>query len=380
MCALPCVCSDISRREFLCKTSAGIAVCAVSPFLPELAHAQPAFPEPTHKARYWEPLGNNIVRCKLEPRACEIGEGERGACGVRENVGGVYYSTVYALPCSVYVGAIEENFLHVLPGTKALQVGTAGCNLHCKFCNTWQISQTRPEQAPFESLSPEQLVERAIKEGCKSICFTYNDPVVCFEYVVDTARVAHTRGIKAICHTAGYINDEPLKELCSVMDSIAVDLKSVSREVYTQLCGVNADRVFAAAYLVKKSPAALEIVSPMLPGYNDSVQFGRVMGGWIAKNLGVDVPWQLYRFYPAYQMEQVPVTNITAMQEVCKAAQDIGLQHVYLCNLARPGDTSVHCGKCNAKVVDRQGDRCSIVGLTNGKCGKCGYEFTGVWE
>jgi len=361
-------------------TSAGIALCAASPLLAEIAGAPPKFPEPTHKALHWERLGNNIVRCKLEPRACEIGEGERGACGVRENRGGVYYSTVYGLPCAVHVAPVEENFLHVLPGTKALQVGTAGCNLHCKFCNTWQISQSRPEQTPFEPLSPEELVERAVKEGCRSICFTYNDPVVCFEYVVDTARAARQRGLKALCHTAGYINDEPLKELCSVMDSIAVDLKSVSREVYAQLCGVNADRVFATAYLVRRSSAALEVVSPMLPGYNDTVQFGRVMGGWIAKNLGTDVPWQLYRFYPAYQMENVPVTSLSAMEEVRNAALEVGLKHVYLCNLARPGDTSVVCGKCGTKVVDRQGERCSIVGLENGKCARCGYQFTGVWQ
>ncbi|MBI3923443.1 MAG: AmmeMemoRadiSam system radical SAM enzyme [Armatimonadetes bacterium] len=370
----------ISRREFLHQTTAGIAVCASAPLLSNQGAAAPAFPEPAVRARYWEPLGNNLVRCKLEPRQCEIGDGERGVCGVRENRGGVYYSVVHSLPSAVNVAPVEETFLHALPGSKTLQIGTAGCNLQCKFCNTWQMSQTRPEEAPFQRLSPQQAIDMAKNQGCKSVCFTYNDPVVCFEYMCDTAALARKNGIKALCHTAGIIHDEPLSDLTKVMDSIVVDLKGTTKAFYKELCGVDADRVYNTAYRVARSNCCLEIASPIITGLNDNKGFVTVMSRWMLQNVGAGVPWQLRRFYPAYQMMDLATTSLITMKEMQEMARSAGLHHVYLCNLARPGDNSILCSKCKEKVVQRIAEGCEILGLKEGKCSQCGQAIKGVWQ
>lgn len=341
-------------------------------------------PDPTVRARHWQAMANGIVRCKMEPRQCEVGEGERGVCGVRENRGGVYYSRVYGLPSAVQVAPVEENFVHALPGSKVLQIGTAGCNLQCKFCNTWQISQTRPEETAWQRVSPQQAVEMALKQGCKSVCFTYNDPVVCLEYVVDTAVEARKNGLKALCHTAGLIHDEPLIELCNNMDSIVVDLKGTTKQLYRQVCGLEmeeaVDRVYATAWRIFKSKAALEIATPVIPGLTDTKVFGTAVAKWIGQNLSPDVPWQLYRFFPAYQMQDVPATGMTVLRGIQDAAVAAGLHHVYLCNLARTGDSSVVCPKCKKKLIDRNADQCANQGLESGKCNQCGQAIYGVWQ
>lgn len=375
----------LARRDFF-KTSLGAGALALLAGggdcrAPRCAAAaeHPKAPLAAVEAGYYEKLKTGAVRCRLEPRECHIEDGERGFCGVRENRKGTYYSLTYGRPCVVRVAPIEENFMHVLPGATALNVGTAGCNLQCQFCNTYQISQARPEDTPNQSLTPAQLVERASAEGCSVICFTDNEPVVCFEYLVDTAKAARKAGLKTVCHTAGQIFPEPAKELAQVLDAVTVDLKAVTNEVYKKLTMVPLDAIIEAIKTFAAAGLFVEVASPLITKFNDPPDFATAAAQYILSAAGPQTPWQLLRYFPSYNMLSGIATPLRAMHETRKIARAAGLKYVYLCNVFTEEGQDVKCEKCGRTVVKREDDEVHCRWKTPGVCPKCGMKIPGVW-
>ena len=333
-------------------------------------------------ARYFKPLENHEVKCLLCPRHCEIRPGERGLCGVRENVDGVYVTKVYGKPAAIHGDPMEKGpFFHFLPATKTLALGTAGCNLTCMYCQSWQFAQRRPEQTDNESLPPDELVSQVRSYGLRSITFTYSEPMVAVEYLTDTAKAARAAGIKMAMHTSASCNPGPLKDICGLMDAVNIDLKSYSRSFYDDVVGCKIDAILENTKLVAGTDVWLELTFLAVPGYNTDPAVFKLMCQWIAITLGDQVPLHISRFFPAYRLRNVPATSTDTLKDLRKIAYDTGLRYVYLGNMAGDPSESTYCPKCGMMVVRRVGYEVSNTGLDlkTGKCVKCGMKIPGQW-
>lgn len=334
-------------------------------------------------ARYFKPLENKEIKCLLCPRHCVIRQGERGLCGVRENVDGVYVTKVYGKPAAIHGDPMEKGpFFHFLPNTKTLALGTAGCNLTCLYCQSWQFAQRRPEQTDNESLPPDDLVSQVKQYGLPSITFTYSEPVVAIEYVIDTAKKARAAGIKMAMHTGGSVNPDPLQDLCSVMDAVNIDIKSYSRSFYENVVGCKIDPILENIKQVAASDVWLELTFLAVPGYNTDPAVFRPMCDWIAYYVGADVPLHVSRFFPQYRLRDVQATATETLKDLRKIAYDAGLRYVYLGNMAGDPSESTYCPKCGTRVVHRVGYQVenSALDLRTGKCSKCGTKIPGIWK
>jgi len=284
------------------------------------------------ECKYYKKLKDKKVQCLLCPRYCVIKDGKRGNCCIRENKKGKLYLVVYGKPCAVHIDPIEKKPLyHFLPGTFSYSIGTAGCNLHCLYCQNWEISQMRPEELPSVDLSPKKAVEKAIKNNCKSISYTYTEPIISLEYILDICKEAHKKNIKNIIVSNGYINEAPLKELIKYLDAANIDLKSFDDKFYKELTGASLDPVLKTLTILAKSGVHLEITTLIIPGYNDNVKKIEEMCKWIKNELG-DIPLHLSRFFPHYKMEAVEITPLETLQKAKKIAEKY-LSNVHLGNV-----------------------------------------------
>jgi pyruvate formate lyase activating enzyme len=334
-------------------------------------------------ARYWKPVEGDEIKCLLCPRHCQIRDGERGLCGARENVGGQYVSKVYGRPAAVKGDPMEKGpFFHFLPATKTLSLGTAGCNLTCLYCQSWQFAQRRPEQTDNETLLPADLVAQVQKYGLRSITFTYSEPIVAIEYVMDTAKLARAAGIRTCIHTAGSVAPEPLRDLTKVLDAINIDFKAYSAKFYEEVVGGHMDDVLQSIGTVAASDCWLELTNLVIPGYNDNPAGFRAMCAWIYKNVGPDVPLHVSRFFPAYRLRNTEATSAEALRDLRKIGFEEGLRYVYLGNMAGDPGESTYCPKCGIQLIRRIGYDVSNVGLNlaKGKCVKCGLAIPGLWN
>jgi len=291
--------NNLDRRRFI-KLSAFGACASIVPSL--LARDIP-FSEDQQKfmieARYYKKLDFKKIRCELCPRECVIDDRERGYCGVRENRDGIYYSLVYSRPCALHADPIEKKPLfHFHPGTKAFSIATAGCNVNCKFCQNWEISQVRPEDVRDTYLSPEKTAYTAQKSNCHSIAYTYSEPTVFYEYMYDTAIAGQKIGVKSVVVTAGYISKEPLLKLCQYVDAIKVDLKSFSESYYKDVVNGELKPVLDSLITMRQQNIWTEIVYLMVPTLNDSKQEIQDLCKWIKEYLGNDIPVHFTRFHP----------------------------------------------------------------------------------
>jgi len=387
-----------TRREFI-KSLAGAGVCASflsSDSARSLSESQlfASIPSPTgsvptdgghvffvKEAMFYEKLAEDEIRCKLCPKECEIGDRERGWCGVRENRGGVYYTLVYGNPCAVRPDPIEKKpFFHFLPGTQTFSLATAGCNLNCKFCQNWEISQARPEETKNFRLPPADVVANAKESNCKSIAYTYSEPTVFYEYMLDTAKIGRKAGIRSVVVSAGYINPEPLKLLCENVDAIKIDLKSLRNKFYDDICSGELQPVLNALKIIKDAGVWYEIVYLIVPSLNDSDEELRDTSRWIYENLGPDVPLHFSRFYPTYQLKNLPPTDPDKMTTAREIALDVGLNYVYIGNV--PGDPAenTYCPKCGEILISRIRYFIRQNNMVDGKCKWCGEEIPGVWK
>ncbi len=330
---------------------------------------------------YFTPLPDKRVRCELCPRQCETGNGERGYCRVRENRDGRYYSLVFGNPCAVHVDPIEKKpFFHVLPSTKSFSLATAGCNLNCKFCQNWEISQADPADTLNYELSPEQVVENASRAQCASIASTYVEPTIFNEYMMEIGKSAKERKILNVMHSNGFINPKPLEDLCGVLDAACIDLKGFTEKYYAEITEGTLAPVLETLKCLKKRGVHTEIVNLIVPGKNDGTAEIRAMSRWIRDELGPDVPLHFTRFYPLYKLKSLDPTPISTLEAAWKTAAEEGLHFVYLGNIpGHPAEDTI-CPQCRKVVIKRVGYNVSSVSLDKGKCAGCGRTIPGIWS
>jgi pyruvate formate lyase activating enzyme len=337
--------------------------------------------EALHEASYYFKLANKAVNCQLCPRRCVISDGKRGFCGVRENQGGVLYSLVYAKPVAVHIDPIEKKPLfHFFPGSKAFSIATVGCNLKCKFCQNWQISQASPEDVQAMDLSPEDVIKKAKESSSLVIAYTYTEPTIYYEYMFDIARLARAAGIKNIMHSAGFINEEPLRNLLPYLDAANIDLKGFNNRFYSEVSLGNVDDVLRTLKILKENGVWLEITNLVLPGLNDDPAEIKRMCEWIRGNLGPDTPLHFSRFWPMYKLMNLSPTPVETLQKARAIARGVGLKYVYIGNVAGQAAENTFCPKCGKVVIGRSGYVITDVNIAEGRCKFCAEVIDGIWK
>jgi len=332
------------------------------------------------EALYYEKLEKNKVHCLLCPQNCVIEDGKRGFCRVRENKAGKLYSLVYATPCSTAIDPIEKKPLfHFLPGTLSYSLGTAGCNLRCQFCQNWEISQARPEDVYSVEYSPEEIVKNAIDNNCKSIAYTYTEPTIFYEYVLDCAKLARKKGLKNIMVTSGFINQEPLKKLYKYIDAANIDLKSFSDDYYKKICAGRLQPVLDAIKSIKEMGVWFELTTLIVPTLNDSDEEITKLCEWIKNELGQDTVLHFSRFFPCWKLGQLPPTSEETLMRAKKIA-DKYLNYVYIGNIHIENTEDTFCPKCKTDNIIRSGFTIIQNKSSKGKCFKCSHEIPGVWK
>jgi len=333
------------------------------------------------EAYYYLEFEDSEVQCLLCPRKCILTEGQRGICGVRQNIKGKLYTLVYGRPVAVHIDPIEKKPIsHVLPGSKSFSIATAGCNLSCRFCHNWQISQVLPEDIRSYDLPPEKVVQLALENNCQSIAYTYSEPTIFYEYMIETAKLAREKGLKNIYVTSGYINPEPLRELCKYIDVANLDIKGFTEDYYLKYCLGELQPVLESAKIMKEEGVWLELTNLILPTINDDMAKIREMCEWIIKNLGPDVPLYFSRFSPAYKMIHLPHTPVETLEKAREIAQEVGLHYVYIGNVAGNPAEHTYCPKCGRIIIQRVGYFVTSNNLDQGKCPFCGEKIPGIWK
>ena len=335
-----------------------------------------------HPTRYWHRLEDGRVRCDVCPRECSLNEGQRGLCFVRARHRDEIVLTTYGRSSGFCVDPIEKKPLnHFLPGTSVLSFGTAGCNLACRFCQNWDISKSRQTDTLADSASPEDVARAAVRLGCRSVAFTYNDPVVFMEYAIDVADACREVGVKAIAVTAGYMNAEPRAEFYRHMDAAGVDLKAFTEDFYRRTCaGHLAPVLETLEHLASETDVWFEITNLVIPGLNDSDGELHAMTEWIVNRLGPDVPVHFTAFHPDWKMLDRPPTPAATLSRARAIALESGVRHAYTGNVHDRDGQSTWCHSCGALLVERDWYRLGRWGLNDGRCGSCGTICAGVFE
>lgn len=374
----------INRRKFL-KYSAfftGGILCSnffKNSITQELFAAE--FEPNLYEASFYSKLENKIIKCGICPQECEVKLNERGFCGVRENRGGKYYLIVHSRPCSINVDPIEKKPLfHYLPGEKAFSIATAGCNIACKFCQNWEISQYRPEQVPYVKATPKEIARMAKEKGCGTIAYTYSEPVVFFEYMRDTSLEGNKLGVKSVVITNAFINEKPLLELTKIVGAIKVDFKAFNDDFYRNICKGELKPVLKSMELIKKKGVHLEIVHLTIPTLNDSEREIKEMAKWIKENLGAFVPVHFTRFHPTYKLKNLPPTPASTLIRSREIAMAEGLKYVYTGNLPGNEGENTYCHKCGKLLIKRLGFYIKENKIQNGKCPYCNETIPGVFS
>jgi len=358
-----------------------LSTCIISLLIILSAHVSYAVGQVPKVASYWNKIKDKIIQCVLCPRKCVIADGQRGLCTVRVNRDGTLYTLGYGNPVAVNIDPIEKKpFFNVLPGENAFSIAVAGCNMRCLFCQNWQISQAKPDEVTAYDMPPEMVVSEAIKNHCPFIVYTYTEPTVFYEYMLDISKLARSKGLKNGMHTCGYINQEPLKELLKYMDAVNVDLKGFNEEFYQKMGAfASLEPVLNTLKIVKKEGVWLEITNLIIPGLNDDPKDIKRMCEWIRENLGEDTPVHFSRFMPSFKLQNLPPTPVSKLEEAYKIAKDAGLDYVYIGNI--PGNTgeNTYCPQCKKLIVGRIGYRITENNIKDGRCKFCGKQISGIW-
>ena len=379
--SLPSTHLSTDRRTFLQLGSACLCFAAAHLVtLTPLASAgddEARFRKP---ARFYEKLSDRMVQCQLCPRACAVPVGDRGFCRVRENRGGSYYTLIHSRVVTQHIDPIEKKpFFHFLPGSVAFSIASGGCNVNCKFCQNWEISQARPEQLRAVYLPPQELVSSAKRESCPVIAYTYSEPIVWTEYVLDSCEAGHQQGVRSVMVSNGFIQQEPLRQLCAKLDAIKIDLKSFSDAYYRDVVRGELKPVLNSIVTARKMARWLELVYLVVPTLNDSDVEFRTLARWIKAEIGPDVPIHFTRFYPLYLLRNLPPTPVQSLERAKAIADSEGLHYAYVGNV--PGHTggNTYCPNCRQLLIERTGFMIKQMNLKKGNCTKCGHSIRGVW-
>ncbi len=334
-------------------------------------------------ARYWHPLDDGRIQCDLCPRFCRLHDGQRGLCFVRARSGNGLVLTTYGRSSGFCVDPIEKKPLnHFLPGTPVLSFGTAGCNLSCRFCQNWDISKSRDMDRLADAASPAEIAAMAVRLGCSSVAFTYNDPVIFLEYAVDVAAACRAAGIRTVAVTAGYIRPEPAVEFFAAMDAANVDLKGFSESFYRDLCAGELEPVKETLqWLVRSTSCWTEITTLLIPGANDSERELAALTEWVAGALGPEVPLHFTAFHPDFKLRDRPATPPRTLTRAREIAMASGVKHCYTGNVHDEEGQSSYCAGCGVRVIGRNWYELTSWNLDEeGRCGGCGRRLAGVFS
>jgi pyruvate formate lyase activating enzyme len=345
----------------------------------DLEVLQPA--EALHQAQWWEPEANGRVHCFLCPRHCHIHPGQAGFCFIRVNRGGNLYSLGYAAPAAVQVDPIEKKPLnHFLPGTRVFSMGTAGCNMGCFFCQNWDISKSRQDQVHSQHLPPEEVPLLALRNACDSIAFTYNEPTIWGEYIIDICRAAKGYGLKTVMVTNGYITYEAFHDIYDHIDAANVDLKAFTESFYGKVTLTHLEPVSKTLEWLKKETSVwFEITNLMIPTLNDDPAETKRLAEWIVEHLGPDVPLHFTAFHPDFKLRDKPATPPETLHRAREIARQAGVNFVYEGNIFSDA-ANTYCPGCGAVLIRRSWHQVLDERLKNGACAKCGRKIPGVWE
>jgi pyruvate formate lyase activating enzyme len=330
----------------------------------------------------WPGRVMNEVHCELCPRECVIPEGGAGDCRIRVNLGGKLRATTYGRPSAVHIDPMEKKPLyHFRPGTRVFSIATAGCNLHCRNCQNWQLSQRGGEEMErIYRLMPDEVVAAAVEQHCQSVAYTYSDPIVFCEYVYDTGVAAREQGLQNVFVTAGYIKTAPLRKLCSVLDATNTDLKAFDDDFYRTNCAATLKPVLNALVIFREEGIWLEVTYLMIPTLNDDMSQVHRMAKWIRSELGEETPLHFSRFQPMYKLRNLPPTPRDSLERARAEAMDAGLKYVYIGNLFGHRAASTYCPRDGTLLIERIGNTVVDYQLTqDGRCPVCSVHVPGVW-
>jgi pyruvate formate lyase activating enzyme len=333
-----------------------------------------------HPVGYWHLLDDGRIQCDLCPRDCRLHEGQRGACFVRQRLGDGMVLTTYGRSSGFCIDPIEKKPLnHFYPGSTVFSFGTAGCNLACKFCQNWDISKSREMDTLMDAASPQQIAEAARRSDCRSVAFTYNDPVIFAEYAMDAADACHALGVQTVAVTAGYIGAEARRDFYAKMDAANVDLKAFTDDFYVKLCGAHLQPVLdTLVYVRRETDCWLEITTLLIPGKNDSDAELEAMCAWIERELGPDVPLHFTAFHPDYKVTDVPATPKSTLRRARDIALRAGLHFVYTGNVHDRDGGTTFCPGCGKPLIVRDWHEIERYELTpEGCCRHCGTTIPG---
>ncbi len=334
-----------------------------------------------HEAMLYRSLAGNRVHCQLCQHFCNIAAGQRGICGVRENLNGKLYSLVYGRAVATNIDPIEKKPLfHLLPGSSSFSIATVGCNFRCRHCQNWQIAQypqLQPGEIPGNELLPESIVAQAKAAGCASIAYTYTEPTIFFEYAYDTAKLACAAGIKNIFVSNGYTSAEALKTIAPYLDAVNVDLKAFSDDFYRKVCGARLQPVLDTIQLYRKLGIWVEVTTLIIPGYNDSEPELKQVADFIV-GVGAEIPWHVSAFYPTHKLLDAPRTPAETLQRARQIGLDAGLKYVYQGNIPGSGGENSYCPDCGELVIERHGFSIIKNLLESGRCHACSVQIDGV--
>jgi pyruvate formate lyase activating enzyme len=334
------------------------------------------------EAKWWETLENGRVICTLCPRYCELSDGQAGFCYIRQNIGGKLYSTGYGRPTGFAIDPIEKKPLnHFLPGTFILSFGTAGCNLGCKFCQNWSISKAKLDETYSVRATPEEVVFLAKKNKTPSIAYTYNDPTIFGEYVIDISKIAREEGIKSVMVTAGYIDKEARKDIYKSIDAANVDLKGFTERFYFKNTLSHLDPVLnTLIWLKNETDVWIELTTLLIPDENDDDEQLKNQCNWIVENLGDSVPLHFTAFHPDFKMMNKQRTPHSTLVKAKNIAQSAGIKYVYLGNVHDSKNQSSYCENCGSLLIERDWHKVTFHNFKDGKCKKCNFPLPGIFK
>ena len=390
--------TPLSRRRFLIRCSGFLAAGAAAALDPLGAWVRPAAaqedisgsifrgdgpPQPwkwSREGHAYRTLEGRRVLCLICPNQCVLSPGDRSVCRSKVNVEGRLYTLAYGNPCAVHIDPIEKKPLyHFAPRTQSFSLAAAGCNFRCLNCQNWEISQAKPHEVQHRELFPEDVVATARKSGAYSIAYTYSEPITFYEYMLDTARMARAAGLRNLLISNGYINRDPLLDLCRVIDAANINLKAFSDAVYRKLNGGRLEPVLATLKTLHQEGVHLEITNLVVPTYVDDQDLVRRMCAWILKELGPDHPLHFLRFQPLYKLDRLPPTPVSALARFREIALAEGIRYAYVGNVPQHEGNHTYCHQCRKLLIARTGYFIREIHLDGHLCKYCGASIPGVW-
>lgn len=331
------------------------------------------------KAKYFKVLPEKKIKCTLCPHECILLNGQTGICKTRQNIDGILKTLVFSNPCAVNIDPIEKKPLfHFLAGSKTFSIGTAGCNLSCKNCQNYTISQAKPQDVNSYYLEPQNVITKAIENNCNSISYTYTEPTVFYEYMLETAKLAYKNNLKNIIVSSGFVNQAPLEELIPYIDAANIDLKSFNDKIYRKLSSARLQPVLNTLLLLQKHKIHLEITNLIIPDYTDDLLMIKKMCNWLSENKFNETALHFSKFFPTYKLSASKSTPNELVEKAITIAENAGIKYVYAGNMKSKKENT-YCPECKSILIKREGFFTEIKNFSKGKCTVCGKNISGIW-